>query len=101
MPVKKIPSTKYNIIKQKYMTKESVAQNTKHQLNSSTENEKTEKLKKKLMHGQFYWDFERSSVDKEKSLAWLCNSGIKGETEFDNSSPRSSASICVIIRRTS
>jgi hypothetical protein len=81
-----------NIIKQKYMTKESVAQNTKHQLNSSNENEKIE-LKKKPMHGQFYWDLRRSSVDKEKSLVWLCSSGIKGETEFDNSSPRSSTSI--------
>jgi hypothetical protein len=33
------------------------------------------------MHGQFYQDLERPSVDKEKSLAWLYSSGLKGETE--------------------
>jgi len=33
------------------------------------------------MHGQFYWDLEKPSVDKEKSLVWLCNSGLKGDTE--------------------
>jgi len=33
------------------------------------------------MHGQFYRDFERSSVDKENSSVWLCNSGLNGETE--------------------
>ena len=90
-----------NIIKQKYMIKESAAQNTKHQLNSSTENEKIEELKGKPMHGQIYRDLGRPSVYKEKSLAWLCSSGIKGETEFDNSSPISSTSIRVIIGRTS
>jgi len=58
------------------MTKESTAQNTKHQLNSSTEYEKTEELKRKQMHGQFYRDLGRPSVDKEKSLVWLCSSGI-------------------------
>ena len=31
------------------------------------------------MHGQFYHDLEKPSVDKEKSLAWLCSSGLKGE----------------------
>jgi hypothetical protein len=29
------------------------------------------------MHGQLHQDLERSSVDKEKSLAWLCSSGLK------------------------
>jgi len=33
------------------------------------------------MHGQFYRDFERSSVDKENSSVWLCSSGLIGETE--------------------
>jgi len=50
------------------------------------------------MHEQFNRDVGRLSVDKEKSLAWLCSLGIKGEIEFDNSSPRSSTSICVTIR---
>jgi len=31
----------------------------------------------KPKNGQFYWDLERLSVDKEKSLAWLCSSGSK------------------------
>jgi hypothetical protein len=31
------------------------------------------------MHGQLYRDLERPSVDKEKSLAWLCSSGLKGQ----------------------
>jgi hypothetical protein len=33
------------------------------------------------MHGQFYRELERTSVDKEKSMVWLCSSGIKGLTE--------------------
>jgi len=53
------------------------------------------------MHGQFNQDVGKPSVDKEKSLACLCTLGIKGETAFDNSSPRSSTSVSVIIRRTS
>lgn len=48
------------------MTKETAAQNTKHQPNSSTENEKTAELKRKPMHGQFYWDLGIPTVDKEK-----------------------------------
>jgi hypothetical protein len=35
------------------------------QLTSSIENEETEELKKIPMHGQFYWDLERPSVDKK------------------------------------
>jgi hypothetical protein len=50
------------------MTQETAAQNIKNQLKSSTENEKIEELKRKPMHGQFYWDLEKPSVDKEKSL---------------------------------
>jgi len=33
------------------------------------------------MHGHFHQDLEGPSVDKEKSLAWLCSSGLKGEME--------------------
>jgi hypothetical protein len=36
---------------------------------------------KKSMHGQFYRELERTSADKEKSMVWLCSSGIKGVTE--------------------
>jgi hypothetical protein len=41
----------------------------------------TEELKSKPMHGQFYCDLERPSVDKEKSVTWLCSSGLKEESE--------------------
>jgi hypothetical protein len=77
-----------NLIKQKYMTQESAAQNIKNQLKSSIEKEKTEELKMKPMHGQFYRELVRPSVGKEKSLAWLCGSGRNGE--FNNSNPGSS-----------
>ena len=63
------------------MTQETAAQNIKNQLKSSTEIKKTEELKRKPMHRQFYWDNERPSVDKEKSIVWLCCSGLKGEME--------------------
>jgi len=33
------------------------------------------------VHGQFYWGLERLSIEKEQFLAWLCSSGLKGETE--------------------
>jgi len=33
------------------------------------------------MHGQFCWDLERTSVDREKSLVWVCSWGLKGEME--------------------
>jgi hypothetical protein len=33
------------------------------------------------MHGHFYQDLERPSINKEKSLAYLCSSGLKGEME--------------------
>jgi anti-sigma28 factor (negative regulator of flagellin synthesis) len=59
-----------NLIKQKYMIQETAAQNIKNQLKPSNENEKIEELKRKPMNGQFYWDLERSSVDKEKSLTF-------------------------------
>jgi len=75
------PQKEANLIKQKYMTQETAAQNIKNQLKSSTEKEKTEELRRKPMHGQFYWDNERPSVDKEKSKVWLCCSGLKGEIE--------------------
>jgi len=50
------------------MTQETAAQNIKNQLKSSIENEMTEELKRKPTHGQFYWDLEKPSVNKEKSL---------------------------------
>jgi len=53
-----------NLIKQKYMTKETAAQNIKNLLKSNIENKKIEELKSKSMHGQFYQDLERPSVDK-------------------------------------
>jgi hypothetical protein len=56
---------------------QTAAQNIKNQLKSSTENKKTEDLKRKPMHGQFYWDLEWPSIDKEKSLVWLCSSGLE------------------------
>ena len=64
------------------MTQETIPQNVKNQLKSSTENEKTGELKRKLVlvHGQFYRDPERPSRDKENSLASLCSSGLRGET---------------------
>ena len=33
------------------------------------------------MHGHFNWDLERPSVDKDKSLVWLCSLGLMGEVE--------------------
>jgi len=55
--------------------------NIKDQLKSSTENEKIEELTRKPICGQFYWDPERPSVDKEKYLVWLSSSGLKSKTE--------------------
>jgi len=62
------------------MTQETAAQNIKNQLKSSFEIEKMEQFKKKPMHEQFNWGLERLSVEKENFLAWLCSSGLKGET---------------------
>jgi arabinogalactan endo-1,4-beta-galactosidase len=67
-------------MKKEYMTQETAAQNIKNQLKSSTENEKIEDFERKPEHGQFYWELEWAPVDKEKSLACLCSSGVKGET---------------------
>jgi hypothetical protein len=55
------------------MTQKTAAQNIKNQHKSSIENKNTEEFKRQPMHGQFCWDLERSSVDKEKSLLWLCS----------------------------
>jgi hypothetical protein len=63
------------------MTQEAAAQNSKNQHKSSVENDKIEEFKVKPMHGQFYHDLERPSVEKEKSLIWLYSSSLKGETE--------------------
>jgi hypothetical protein len=40
-----------------------------------------EEHKRKPIHGQLCWNCERLSVDKDKSLAWSCGSGLKGETD--------------------
>jgi hypothetical protein len=40
-----------NVVKQKYMIQETAVKNIKNQLQSSTENEKTEELKSKQMYG--------------------------------------------------
>jgi hypothetical protein len=69
-----------NLIKQNYLAQEISAQNITNQLKSSTENEKTEELKRKPMHGQFNRGLEIPSVDEEKSMVWLCSSGPKGVT---------------------
>jgi hypothetical protein len=68
-----------NLIKQKYMTKETAEQNTNNQLKSSNEKEQTEELQSKPRRGQFCRDLERPSVYQEKSMPWLCSSGLKGE----------------------
>jgi len=54
------------------MTQETAAQNIKNQLKSSIENKKIEEFERQPIHGQFCRDLERPSVDKEKSLAWVC-----------------------------
>jgi hypothetical protein len=63
------------------MKQEAATQNIKNQLKSSTANEKKEEIKNKLMHGQFHQDLESPLVDEQKSLMWLCSSGLKEETE--------------------
>ena len=63
------------------MRQETAAQNINNQLKRSIENEKIEEIKKKPMHGKFYQHLERASADEEKSLTWLCSSGLKGEME--------------------
>jgi hypothetical protein len=72
-------SSKANLIK--YMTQETAAQNIKNERKSSIENEKIDEVKRKPIHGQFYQDLEKPSTDKEKSLTWLCGSGLKREVE--------------------
>jgi len=61
--------------------RQTAAQNINNQPKCSTENEKIEEIKKKPMPGHFYQHLERPSADKEKSLAWLCSSGLMGEME--------------------
>ena len=54
-----------NLIKHKYMIKETAAQNIKNLLQSSIENEKIEELKSQSMHGQFYRELRRPSNVKK------------------------------------
>jgi hypothetical protein len=49
-------------------------------LKSKTEKEKPE-LQRKPIHGKFYRDLERPNVEKENSLAWVCSSCLKEESE--------------------
>jgi len=63
------------------MTQETAAQNIMQQIKFSSENKKTEELKRKQMHGHFYRDLEITLVDKQKTQAWLRSSGLQGETE--------------------
>ena len=67
------------------MTEGTAAQHIKNQLKPNTFKEKKEELESKQMYGKFYRDLVRPSVDKEKSLAWLCSSGIKGATASSSS----------------
>jgi len=60
------------------MTQETSAQNIKNQHKSRIGNEKIEELKRNPMYGKFHPELERPSVDKEKPLAWLFGSGLKG-----------------------
>ena len=67
--------TKYSLQKEDNLIniyEETGAQNIKNKLQSSTENEKIEELKRKPRHRKFYRHLERPSVAKEKSTAWLC-----------------------------
>jgi hypothetical protein len=68
-----------NLIKQKYMTQKTAAQKIKNRLKSRNEKKQDRRNQRKPMHGQLYQDLERPSVDKEKSLAWLYGSGLKGQ----------------------
>jgi len=36
---------------------------------------------RKPVHGKFYRDLGRPSLDREKYLVWLCSSSLKGEME--------------------
>ena len=62
------------------MTQETAFQNIKNLLKSSIENQKTEELKRKAMHGQSTGPCKTISRSG-KSLAPFCSSGLKGETE--------------------
>lgn len=50
------------------MTQVTSAQNIKNQLKPSIANKKTEDLKRKPVHGQFYKETERPSADKKKKI---------------------------------
>jgi len=70
-----------NLIKQKCMIQETADTNIEDQLKFSIEHETVEELTRKPVHGKFYWDLERPSVDREKYLVCLCSSTLKGETQ--------------------
>jgi hypothetical protein len=68
-------------MKQKCMIQETVNTNTKDQRKFSVENAIIEQLMRKLVHGKFYRDLGRPSLDREKSLVMFCSSSLKGEME--------------------
>jgi len=53
------------------------------------------------MHRQFCWVLEGPSVDKEKTLAWYCSLGLRGETGSSMIAAQYQALSTVIIRGTS
>ena len=95
-----ISTKETDLINKKCLTKETTVQNIKNQFQSNTDNEKTEEFKRKPVLGQFYRDLERPNVDKEKSLACVCISGLKIETESLIKQPKIKHSVRFIIRGT-
>jgi hypothetical protein len=71
--------TEADLIKQICMVKETADTNIKDELKFSIENETVEQLMRKPVHGKFYGDLGRPSL--EKYLVWLCSSSLKGEME--------------------
>lgn len=77
---------KYSIQKEainilaKFSKQETTTQNIEN-LKHSMERNKIESLEQKRLHGQFYRNLHKPTVDREGSTAWLRSSGLKGETE--------------------
>jgi hypothetical protein len=72
------------------MTQETVAQNIKNQLKSSTGNEKVEKRKRKTTHWQFYRDLKDHQQIKRSPWCGYVAQILGRNRQFNNSSPRSS-----------
>jgi hypothetical protein len=79
------------------MTQETAAQNVKNQLKSSIDYKKTEELNSQSMHGKFYQDLERPSIDKRKIPGFVMSLRSKGKNgEFNNSSQGSCTQYVII-----